>query len=226
MLLIKLIYWLVIDFKRVMKTGRVLHIYGIKCFVGMYGGGKTMGMTYYLEEMKKKYGNKIYIATNYYYQNEDFHINTWKDLLPIYDKPIIFAYDELQNEFNSREYKAFPVQLMTLLTQNRKGNGKQILYTAQDYETVDKNFRRLTKEVGVCHTLFNRLTSIKFYEREDYDNLISTPDVRRRMKIHVIKRLKFIQTDDLREKYDSFQMLESAINKEYMSREELQKINQ
>ena len=46
-------------------------------------------------------------------------------LLKEYDKPVVFAWDEVQNEFNSRDFKNFPVELLTLLTQNRKGHGKQ-----------------------------------------------------------------------------------------------------
>lgn len=32
-------------------------------------------------------------------------------LLWEYDKPVIFAYDEIQNEFNSRNYRNFPYEL-------------------------------------------------------------------------------------------------------------------
>lgn len=210
------IRWKIIDLYRRIKYGQKVHLYGIRAFVGLYGGGKTMGMSYYLRSMRKKYGDSIYIATNYFYSDEDFKIDSWKDLLPEYDKPVIFAYDELQNEFNSREYKGFPASLMTLLTQNRKGNGKQIIYTCQDFETVDKNFRRLTKDVGVCHTILSRFTTVKFYDTEDYNNLISTPEVNKRMKIRKKYKLSFVQDDDIRNCYDSFQMLESAKSKDYI----------
>lgn len=216
MLIIKLIYWMSIDLIRSIRDGKKLHLYGIIGIVGLYGGGKTMALTRYLEDMRLKHGDNIYIATNYYYKGQDFPLDTWKDILKIYDKPIIFGYDELQNEFNSREYKTFPVSLMTILTQNRKGNGKQIVYTTQDYETVDKSFRRLTQWIWACKTRFGRLTSVKVFDREDFEMFISTAEVSKRMKIKPMKRWKFIQDDYIREQYDSYQMLQSAMNKTYV----------
>lgn len=215
-LLFELIKWKIIDVRRAKRIGVKIHLYGIKMICGLYGQGKTMALTYYLEHMRERYGDSIYIATNYYYTGQDFPITHWKDLLKEYDKPVIFGYDELQNEFNSRDYKNFPLSLMTLLTQNRKGFGKQIIGTAQDYETVDKNFRRLCTEIWNCHTIFGRLTSVSKYWREDYEQLISTPIVKFKMKIKPIGRFRFVQTDDIRERYDSFKMLESAKSKEYV----------
>lgn len=208
--------WVAIDIYRAKKYGKNLHLYGIYAFVGIYGGGKTMGMTMYLDSLRKKYGDSIIIATNYYYADEDFHLASWKDMLKTYDKPCIFAYDEIQNEFNSRDYKNFPVSLMGLLSQNRKGHGKQILYTAQDYETVDKNFRRLTKVVVTCRTICNRLTSLRYYLREDYEQLSANVDVKRKMRIKTIRHQYFVQSDLIREKFNSYQFLDSAVNKDYV----------
>ena len=217
--LIEFFKWKFIDLYRVKKYGRKLHLYGIIGIVGLYGGGKTIALSHYLTTMKEKHGDDVYIATNYYYNGQDFPITHWKDLLKEYDKPVIFGYDELQNEFNSRDYKDFPVELMTLLTQNRKGNGKQIIYTTQDYTTVDKNFRRLTKTIWACKTRFSRYTSVREYDREDFEMLDALTDVNKRMKIRN-RRFSFIQTDDLRNSYDSYQMLETAKNKQYLNREE------
>lgn len=219
-LVIELFKWIFVDICRKIKYGEKIRLYGIHAYVGLYGGGKTMGMTYYLNKMRKKYGDKIYIFTNYFYKYQDGHIDDWKILLKNYDKPCIFAWDEIQNDFNSRKYQDFPIELMTLLTQNRKGHGKQILYTAQDFETVDKNFRRLTKTVNVCKTRFGRLTSIKTYDWEDYQHLINVNNVNIKMKIKSIKHCLFVQNDDIRNDYDSFQMLKAAQNKEYITRQE------
>ncbi|MCL2070864.1 MAG: zonular occludens toxin domain-containing protein [Oscillospiraceae bacterium] len=216
----KLIYWKSIDLYRYIKlkkSGELeAHLYGIWCFIGIYGGGKTMSLVEYLECMRRKYGNKILIATNFFYENQDFNIECWRDLQKKYKKPVIFAYDELQNVFNSRDYRTFPPTLMHLLTQNRKGRGKQIVYTTQDYETVDKSFRRLTQKVVQCKTRFGRLTSCKTYTREDFENLQACSDVKRRMKIKPLKRKLYVQTDYLRGLYDSYQYLETALSKEYM----------
>lgn len=202
-----------------------LHMYGIYGFLGLPGKGKTMAMTYVLNEYRKKYGNDVLICTNYYFDKQDFIFNDWHQLLKQYDKPLIVAWDEVQNEFNSRNFKNFPTQLLTLLTQNRKGHGVQILYTAQRFDRVDKVFRELTNYFFDCKTLFKRFTVCKGYDDENYVMLKHEVDINRKMKIHPSFKIKFIQTDELREMYDSFKMLDTAKSKEYLSREEQAIIN-
>ena len=91
-----------------------------------------------------------------------------------YDRPVIFGYDEIQNEFNSRDYRNFPYELVKLLTQNRKGHGKQIVGTAQRYGRVDKTIRELCTHVVECKKAwFGRVTKLKKYDVEDYEMFIN-----------------------------------------------------
>ena len=99
-----LIYKAITDHKK-----RDIHLYGIYGYYGLPGKGKTMAMSYRLRELRKRYGNDIYIMTNYCYDDEDFQFTSWKDLLREYDKPLVVAWDEVQNEFNSRDFKSFPI---------------------------------------------------------------------------------------------------------------------
>lgn len=216
--LIQMIYWLIIDFKR--RKYQSLHIYGIELIVGLYGQGKTMALSHYLDSMRQKYGDNIYISTNYFFKGQDFPITHWKDLIKEYDKPIIFGYDEIQNEFNSRDYTNFPIELLTLLTQNRKGFGKKIIGTAQRYNRVDKVFRELAQYVLTCHTVFGRLTIVRKYEQMEYEELLNSPVLNKQMNIKPRQKYSFVQSDRLRDLYDSFKMLESAKSKEYISRQE------
>lgn len=230
MLLIKFLYWKFVDLFRELKRiknkeEKKMHLYGIYGFFGLPGKGKTMALSWQLDSYRKKYGDKIYIMTNYSYIDQDFEFKTWKDLLIEYDKPLICAWDEVQNEFTSRNFKDFPVELLTLLTQNRKGNGKQILYTAQRWERVDKIFRELTHYAVQCNTLFGRLTTLKYFYWEDYVQLQSTAQVEFKMKIRATRKKKFVQTDDLRNSYDSYKMLETAKSKEYLDRNEVSQLN-
>lgn len=211
------IYWKVVDYIRLCKHPDMsVHLYGIWLYCGLYGQGKTMALTEYLTRMRAQYGDKIYISTNYGFSGEDFPLLSWRELLTTYDRPVIFGYDEIQNEFNSRDYKNFPYELVRLLTQNRKGHGKQIVGTAQRYCRVDKVIRELCTHVVECHTLFGRWTFLRRYDVEDYEQLLHQTDVMKKRKIPK-RRYSFIQTDKLREAYDSYQMLESAATKEYVS---------
>lgn len=223
MLLLKLIYWKSIDLgreiKRIwLKLPRKVHLYGIYGFFGLPGKGKTMALAWQLQEYRKLYGDRILIMTNFNYKDQDLEFKHWKDLLKEYNKPLVVAWDEVQNEFNSRDFKNFPVTLLTLLTQNRKGNGKQILYTAQRWDRVDKIFRELTHYAIDCNTIFGRWTRLRYYFWEDYQSKQSTPQAELRRLVKPVKTIGFVQTDDLRDSYDSYKMLESAKSKEYLDR--------
>ena len=207
------------------KKDMGIHLYGIYGYFGLPGKGKTMAMCRRLSELRKQYGKAIYIMTNFCYKDQDFAFTSWKDLLKDYDKPLVVAWDEVQNEFNSRDFKTFPIALLTLLTQVRKKNGIQILYTAQRWHFVDKNFRTLSFGCYECNTLLGNLTVIKLYDPVDYDNLCSQSDYDKRRKIHPKMTESFLQTDALRNSYDSYQMLETAKSKEYMDRNEIATIN-
>lgn len=208
--LLRLIGWVVIDFKRKIKKGLEggIHLYGIWCYVGLPGTGKTISCVKYLDEMRRKYGDKIYIITNFYYKGQDEHLNGWEMFIKQYDKTVIFAWDELQNEFNSRKWKDFPMKMVHELTQNRKGHGKQIVYTTQTFTAVDNNFRNLTDEVVDCRTYLNRLTKYRYYKRDIYIARTESTSIEKKIKLKPYKKQSFIQTDDIRNRYDSFQRLD------------------
>lgn len=215
--LIRVLRLVFLDIYRAVKNPKEPHLYGIWLYCGLYGYGKTMALTEYLTRMREEYGEDIYITTNYGFKGEDFPLTSWRDLLKEYDKSIIFAYDEIQNDFNSRDYRNFPYQLVTMLTQNRKGHGKQVVGTAQRYGRVDKSIRELCTHVIECRRAwFGRVTKTRTYDVEDYEQYINEIDVMKKRKIPY-KKYKFIQTDVLRDSYDSFQMLESAKQKDYVS---------
>lgn len=207
------------------KKSRGVHLYGIYGYFGLPGKGKTMAMSNELKRLRKLYGNQIYIMTNYCYKDQDFAFTGWKDLLHEYDKPLVCAWDEVQNEFNSRDFKNFPISLLTLLTQVRKKNGIQILYTSQRWHFVDKNFRSLSFGCYECSTICGALTVTRLYDPVDYDNLCSNSDYDKRRRIRPIRTDSFLQSDELRNCYDSYKMLESAKAKEYLDRDELQRMN-
>lgn len=208
------------------RRGAGVHLYGIYGYFGLPGKGKTMAMCHRLKELRKEYGDSIYIMTNFCYKDEDFPFTSWKDLLKPYDKPLVCAWDEVQNEFNSRDFKTFPISLLTLLTQVRKSNGVQILYTAQRWHFVDKNFRSLSFGCYECNTILGCFTITRMYDPVDYDNLCSNSDYEKRRRIHPIRTDSFIQSYELRDSYDSYKMLETAKSKDYMDREEMAKVYQ
>jgi ATP-dependent Clp protease ATP-binding subunit ClpX len=208
--------WVMYDTVKAIINGKEVHLWGIWCFVGLPGAGKTMSLVQYLDEQRRKYGDKIKIITNFYYAGQDEHLENYEMLLKEYDCSVIFAWDELQNEFNSREYRKFPIQLVHELTQNRKGHGKQVVYTTQTFTAVDKNFRGLTTRVVDCRTYLGRLTSTRHFRRELYQAYAETNSVERKLKIKPLKKFRFIQTDYLRSRYDSYQRLDYLKGLDYV----------
>lgn len=57
---------------------------------------------------------------------------------------------------------------------------------------------------------------MKKYDAEDYEEMLHQVDVVKKHKVPC-RRMSFVQSDKLRDSYDSFQMLESAKTKEYVS---------
>ena len=206
--LLRIIGWLCIDLVRKIRSRGKTHLYGIWCFVGLPGAGKTMSLVQYLDTQRRKYGGNIIIITNFYYAGQDEPLSGWEMLMQEYDKPVIFAWDELQNEFNSREYRKFPTRLVHELTQNRKGNGKQVVYTTQTFTAVDNNFRNLTNRVVDCRTYLGRLTSCRYYKREFYEARIESKAIDRKARVKPSNVVRFIQTDFIRSRYDSFQRID------------------
>ena len=67
MLFLRFVYWKLKDLVRSFKNRKEkkLHLYGIYGFFGLPGQGKTLSMTAELMGLRHKYGDDIYIFTNY-----------------------------------------------------------------------------------------------------------------------------------------------------------------
>lgn len=202
-LFIEFLKWKVIDIYRFFKYPRVIHLYGIRCIGGMYGMGKTMAMTKVAIDLRNKYKDNVYICSNYGLGIQDFPFTDVSQTCKIYDKPIVFFWDEVQNDFPAQD-KVFPKDLRKALTLNRKGNGKMFYWASQDHELVHKTIRRLTIEFGDVRTFFKRYTIVKWYTKDDYQRLFNSIDINNKIKIRPLSKLKFIQDDFIREQYDSF----------------------
>ena len=195
--------WKLIDIYRFFKYKPSPHFYGVKCVTGMYGCGKTVTLTKIGYDYRKKYGSSIYITSNFGFGLQDFAFTSINQMSVIYDKPILFLWDEVQNEFPATD-KNFPVEVRKALTLNRKGNGQLYLWSSQDHELVHKTIRRLTIEYCLVKTFLGRYTKLKWFHSLDYDRYFNENNFENRIKIKPFKRSSFVQTDYYRSLYDSF----------------------
>lgn len=209
--LFQFIKWKSVDFKKWrydVKNG-VTHfrLYGLTCFVGRQGGGKTVSLIQMLNEAHIKYPN-AHIYTNFKYKYATGQLESLNDLLTIRNGTdgVIFAIDELQNEFSSNTSKDFPETLLSTITMQRKQCVK-IYATSQVFTRVSKPLREQCYEVVECRTFMCRWTRMKCYDADDYNLMIDSNDIKAKHKTPKKWKRSFIQTDDMRNCYDTYEVI-------------------
>lgn len=210
--LFEFLKWKMIDFKQWredVKNG-VTHfrLYGLTCFVGRQGGGKTVSLIQMLNEAHIKYPNAL-IYTNFKYKYSTGQLESLNDLLTIRNGAdgVIFAIDELQNEFSSQTSKDFPETLLSTITMQRKQCVK-IYATSQVFTRVSKPLREQCYEVVECRTFMSRWTRMRCYDADDYNMMIDSNDIKAKRKTPKKWKRSFIQTDDMRNCYDTYEVIQ------------------
>lgn len=181
---------------------------GVHCFVGLPGTGKTLTMTHYINKYKQLYPKAI-IVTNYGYIYQDLALNHWRDLINLDNGTdgIIFVIDEIQNTFFSKNWKDFPMDMIPMLTQNRK-KAKMILCSTQSYAFMVMDIRRLCNYVIECKNYFGRIFFCRYFHAIAYDEFMDN-SLKRRL---FIQREWFVGTDELFSMYDTLRIVESMNN--------------
>lgn len=185
--------------------------YGLRLYSGAQGGGKTMSLVHQLEEYRLNYPN-LFIATNFHYKHENVGLTSLAEI-PALAKQVrksgyiglVIGWDEIQNDFDNQT-RAFPISILRTITQQRK-QGIKILATSQVFTRVAKPIREQTFEVVSCKTLLGRWTFQKWYDPVEFEYYIQNPD--KQDKMGCIRRLSFIQTDLLRELFDSYAVIDN-----------------
>lgn len=208
----KLIYLIIFKIKDIIKEikeGKVFKEFGVTMFTGKQGAGKSIAMTEYLLRMKVKYPN-VRIITNYGFSQQDKPLEDWTDFQTQRNGTdgVIFAIDEIQNEFSNDKWKTFPEWLLKEITQQRKQRIK-IVTTSQVFTRVVKQIREQAYDVAECRTLFGRWTFVRIFDGEEYNDYIDSPDPEKKRKLVRKQRYSFIQTDELRKVFESYDVIET-----------------
>lgn len=181
--------------------------YGIHYYCGRQGSGKTFSMTHELEQIRKKYP-KVKIYTNYGYKYQN---------LPIYNismltdekyyngsDGVVFAIDEIQNLFQASNINNVPPEILGVVTQLRKQK-VYIICTSQVFTRVSKPLREQAFYITECKTLLHSLTVCNKFNADEY--LLDIDRVEK--KSIPIERYSIVHTDELRNCYDTFQLIKS-----------------
>ena len=204
----KLLYWLTVDYLR--RDKELFKEYGCWFFVGKQGAGKTMAIVEYLERLRKRYP-KLKIYTNMGYKHETAPLTQLNDLLnkENYNGKFgtVFVIDEIQNEFSASTSMNFPETLLSVITQQRK-NRVLILTSSQVFTRVSKPLREQCYRAIECSTIFGRYTMCKHYEGINYADAFDNSEDYKAEHRPRIAYHSFVQTDKLRDCYDSYQLIE------------------
>jgi len=204
--------WKIIDlklaFQRKKRGETLFQPFGLKMFCGKQGSGKTMSMVWYLDRLRKRYPRAL-IFTNFSYCHQTAPLENLNDLLKYRNGTdgVIFALDEIQNEFSSASSKDFPETLLSEITMQRKQR-MTILASSQVFSRIAKPLREQCFEVMYCQTFFGRWTRIKCYDAYDYCSIIDNYNLERKFKLPKKWKRSFIQTDDLRDSYDTYEKVQ------------------
>lgn len=164
--------WILID---IIRGRDFFDLFGIWCFTGYYGEGKTMGAVQYAMMLKKRYPH-IHIYTNFNMAYQDGKITSWQDLLELPPWTIVI-FDEIQSTFTSTQYSDFPIELLWKLTQCRKQN-LAVFASSPVYHRMSIQLRESTDYVIECKNMLKRKRWFKydFYRAANYEKYVANPE--------------------------------------------------
>ncbi len=193
-------------------------IYGVYGVVGEYGQGKTIEMSRLylsLSSAGKFYDPNDYVFISNYGLGDTLPFKDLTDVINYYrdavseGKGLVVFWDEIQNEFPEND-RGFPLAFRVLLTQNRKNKGVRVIWSTQDYTRVNKNLRLMTTQITEMSCKLGRYMCCRHYKRAVYEDMYNTTDILRKVKKRPVFTSYYIQTDKLRNLFDSFKMLDIA----------------
>lgn len=212
--------WKLYDLFILFINGKKFNLFGVTIFCGRQGGGKTIGIVEELERVRHEFPKAI-ICTNIHYIHQDLPLVDWRQLLEIRNglDGVVFVIDEIQNEYDNSKWKDFPDWVLSVITQQRKQRIK-IYLSSQVYTRVVKQIREQCYEVVECKTFMGRWTRLKCYDAEDYNTIIDNPSPEKKFKLRKKWRRSFIQSNYIRNLYDSYKVVETMQKAEFINRNE------
>lgn len=182
--------------------------YGLTVYCGRQGSGKSISMVERLEQIRRDYPT-VTIMTNFGYKHETAPLDDWEQIIKIRNKDgIVFCIDEIQNEFDVYQSRNFNLEILKVITQQRK-QGIKVLATSQIFTRVSKPLREQCFEVVECFTVAGRWTFQRCFDADDYNLFIDNPNPEKKFDVPRKWRKNFVQTNEIRSKYDSYAVIKS-----------------
>lgn len=204
--------------------------WGLHIYVGKFGQGKTCSAVRHVYGLCCRYED-VTVLTNLKLTNFPKHtkikpLECIQDILDAPDNTIVLI-DEIGTIFNSRDFQS----------NTRKGKGSEpegmpkvlfqhicqvrhrhmvIIGTVQKWGFLEKQLREITADVTVCSAFpfhpFSRIITNYCYDRDEYDLFYQSP---LRPLVPLAGEV-WLQTDKLRELYDTKEMVNTILKMDYV----------
>ncbi len=209
------------------KGWKVFRYWGLHLYTGKFGGGKTISAVRHAYKVCCKYRG-VTVLTNLILKGfpKDTTIIPLKDANQILDLPdkSIVLIDEIGTIFNSRDFasskKSVPKPVYQIILQCRHVH-IMLIGTVQRWNLLDKQLRDIADTLTECHSYFgdpfSRYTTCTKYDAQQYDKWFNNP----LLPIKHIDYDAFVQTDELRAKYDTREMVKGMLTADYIPDEEI-----
>lgn len=196
--------------------------WGLHLYLGMFGACKTISMVRRAYEICLSHRN-VTVLTNVTLHNfpkdtKIIKLVNSEQIRELPDKSIVLI-DEIGSVFNSRDFAANkrsvpkPVYQFLLQCRHRR---VMLLGTVQRWNLLDKQLRDITDTVTVCRGFLKhpltRLVTLRQYAADEYDRAVSNP----LLPLKSLKQEAYVQTDQLRARYDTLEMVDNMLNAEYI----------
>jgi len=178
--------------------------FGIICFVGLYGQGKTLSLSEKLMRLKIEFPKAV-IWTNFYWKYQDGQITNWEQLLSVKngDDGVIFGIDEVSSVWDRWMGKKLPIEVMELFRENRK-EAKMIVATAQHFNKIVVDFRDLCHEIIEVNNIGKRWVFQRAFHVNDWKEADGEFSKR-----HRLWRYSFIANNFIYNSFDSFAKIQN-----------------
>lgn len=208
--------------------------WGLHLFLGKFSAGKTISIVRRAYNICRTH-HGVTVLTNLTLKGfpEDTKIiklvNS-RQILDLPDKSLVLI-DEIGTIFNSRDFanggnskgksrEVVPKPVYQVILQCRHRR-IMLLGSVQRWNLLDKQLRDIADSVTECHSFFadpfSRYTTCAEYDAQQYDKWFANP----LLPIRQIGYYGYIQTDELRKKYDTFEMVEGMLDAEYIPDSEI-----
>ncbi len=196
--------------------------WGLHLYLGKFGGGKTISAVRRAYEICCKHKG-VTVLTNltligFPEDTNIIHLEAAEQILDLPDRSIVLI-DEIGTIFNSRDFasskKSVPKPVYQIILQCRHLR-IMLIGTVQRWNLLDKQLRDIADTVTECHSYFadpfSRYTTCTTYDAQQYDKWFNNP----LLPMKHIRYEGYVQTDGLRSKYDTIQMVKGMLDAEYI----------